>query len=70
MVNYRLISDMIGLKYINSNCFASALTFNKWACNAFLRDFNISTAKAILLRNPSEVKPIQIADELGFPLPL
>lgn len=59
--------DMVGQKYINSGCFASALTFNKWACNAFLRDFGISTAKAILLRDPSEAKPIQIADELGFP---
>jgi D-alanine-D-alanine ligase len=59
--------DMIGLPYINSGCFASSLTFNKWACNAFLRDFGISTAKAILLRNPAEAKPIQIADELGFP---
>ena len=59
--------DMIGLSYVNSGCFASALTFNKWACNAFLRDFGIHTAKAILLRNPNEVHPIQIADELGFP---
>ena len=59
--------DMIGLPYINSGCFASALTFNKWACNAFLRDFGISTAKAILLRDPLEAKPIEIADELGFP---
>lgn len=59
--------DMIGLPYVNSGCFASALTFNKWACNAFLRDFGISTAKAILLRNPADAKPIQIADELGFP---
>ena len=59
--------DMIGMPYINSGCFASSLTFNKWACNAFLRDFGISTAKAILLRSPNDVKPIQIADELGFP---
>ncbi len=59
--------DMIGLPYVNSNCFASALTFNKWACNSFLRDFGISTAKAILLRDPNEAKPIQIADELEFP---
>src|SRR5690606_9965046 len=44
-----------------------ALTFNKWMCNAFLRDFGISTAKAILLRKPEDAKPIQIADELGFP---
>lgn len=59
--------DMVGQKYTNSDCFASALTFNKWACNTFLRDFGISTAKAILLRNSNEAKPIQIADELGFP---
>ena len=59
--------DMIDLPYINSNCFASSLSFNKWACNSFLRDFGISTAKAILLRDPSEAKPIQIANELGFP---
>jgi len=59
--------DMINLPYINSGCLASALTFNKWACNSFLRDFGISTAKAILLRNPEDAKPIEIADELGFP---
>ena len=29
--------DMIGMPYINSGCFASSLTFNKWACNSFLR---------------------------------
>lgn len=59
--------DMIGLPYVNSNVWASALTFNKWACNAFLRDFGISTAKAILLRSPENINVIQIADELGFP---
>ena len=59
--------DMIHLPYVNSSCLPSALSFNKWACNSFLRDFGISTAKAILLRDPNEAKPIQIADELGFP---
>ena len=59
--------DMINLPYVNSGCLASALSFNKWACNSFLRDYGISTAKAILLRTPEDAKPIQIADELGFP---
>lgn len=59
--------DMIDLPYVNSNAFASSLTFNKWACNSFLRDFGVSTAKAILLRNVNDVHPIQIADEIGFP---
>ncbi|MBL7899977.1 MAG: D-alanine--D-alanine ligase [Crocinitomicaceae bacterium] len=59
--------DMIGLRYINSNCFAASLSFNKWACNSFLRAFGISTAKAILIRNGETPNPIEIADELGFP---
>ena len=59
--------DMIKMSYVNSGLLASALSFNKWACNSFLRDHGISTAKAILLRNTDEVKPIQIANELGFP---
>ena len=59
--------DMIGLKYINSNSFGSSLTFNKWACNSFLRAFGIATAKAILLRKGESPNPIEIADEIGFP---
>lgn len=59
--------DIIGLPYVNSGVLASSLSFNKWACNSFLRDHGISTAKAILLRNSDEIKPIEIADELGFP---
>lgn len=59
--------DMVGLPYVNSNCFAAALSFNKWACNSFLRAFGIATAKAILIRKSDVPNPIEIADELGFP---
>ena len=59
--------DMIGLPYINSNAFAASLSFNKWACNSFLRGFGIATAKAILIRKGDTPNPIEIADELGFP---
>lgn len=59
--------DLVGLHYINSTCFAAALSFNKWACNSFLRAFGIATAKAILIRNGETPNPIEIADELGFP---
>ena len=43
------------------------LSFNKWACNSFLRAFGIATAKAILIRRGDTPNPIEIADELGFP---
>lgn len=59
--------DMTGIPYVNSNAFASSLSFNKWACNSFLRAFGISTAKAILIRRGETPNPIEIADELGFP---
>jgi len=59
--------DMIGLKYINSSPFGSTLTFNKWACNSFLRAFGIATAKAILIRKGDTPNAIEIADEIGFP---
>jgi len=59
--------DIINLAYVNSGVLASALTFNKWACNSFLRDYGINTAKAILLRQSDKVNVIEIASELGFP---
>lgn len=59
--------DMIGLRYMNSGPFGSSLTFNKWACNSFLRAFGIATAKAILLRKGETPNAIAIADEIGFP---
>lgn len=59
--------DMIKMPYVNSSLFASSLSFNKWACNSFLRAFGIATAKAILIRRGDTPNPIEIADELGFP---
>ncbi|NOQ73940.1 MAG: D-alanine--D-alanine ligase [Crocinitomix sp.] len=59
--------DMIGLPYVNSGPFGSALTFNKWACNSFLRAFGIATAKAILIRKGESPSAFEIADEIGFP---
>jgi D-alanine-D-alanine ligase len=59
--------DMLGMKYINSPVFGSALTFNKWACNSFLRGFGIATARAILIRKGESPNLIEIADEIGFP---
>ncbi|MCG8577574.1 MAG: D-alanine--D-alanine ligase [Flavobacteriales bacterium] len=59
--------DMLGLPYANSSVFSASLSFNKWACNSFLRAFGIATARAILIRKGDSPNPIEIADELGFP---
>ncbi|MGB1103805.1 MAG: D-alanine--D-alanine ligase [Crocinitomicaceae bacterium] len=59
--------DMLQIPYINSPVFGSAITFNKWACNSFLRAFGIATGKAILIRKGESPNPIELADEIGFP---
>lgn len=59
--------DMLKIPYANSNVFAAALSFNKWACNSFLNKFGVNTAKAILIRKGETPNVIEIADELGFP---
>ncbi|MDR2791193.1 MAG: D-alanine--D-alanine ligase [Tannerellaceae bacterium] len=61
--------ELTGIPYSSCGVLASALTFNKYNCNAFLRSFGILTASSILLRKgdtlPSEE---DIVARLGLPL--
>jgi D-alanine-D-alanine ligase len=59
--------DLLKIPYTTSGVLTSALTFNKYTCKAFLNNFGINTAKAILVRKGSDVKPDYIAKELGLP---
>lgn len=60
--------EMKGLPYINSNSISSALSFDKWFCNQFLKSFGIPVAKSILLTHKTEYTPDHIGTELQFPL--
>jgi D-alanine-D-alanine ligase len=59
--------DLLKIPYTTSGVLTSALTFNKYTCKAFLNNFGINTAKAILVRKGSDVQPEYIAKELGLP---
>lgn len=59
--------DMIELPYVNSGVLASSLTFNKWACNEFLKGFGIEIAKSVLLRRNDTINVQEIGDKLLFP---
>lgn len=59
--------DLLKIPYTTSGVLTSALTFNKYTCKAFLNNFGINTAKAILIRKGSDVKADYIAKELGLP---
>lgn len=59
--------DLIDLPYVNSNVFASSLTFNKWGCNKFLSQFGLNVAKSVLLRQGDKIDSEFIGETLNFP---
>lgn len=61
--------DMVGIPYSCCGVLASALTFNKFACNHYLKTFGIRTAESLLLRNNDrgQVDSQAIVDQVGLP---
>jgi D-alanine-D-alanine ligase len=60
--------DMQGIPYLNSGPLASALSFDKWFCNQFLKSFGIPVAKSLLFTNENEYSIENIEAELGLPV--
>ncbi len=60
--------DMIGIPYSSCGMMASALTFDKYICNKFLKNFNILVADSALIRQGQAYDPEQIVKELGLPV--
>ena len=60
--------DMLKLPYSNCGVLASALTFNKFICNNFLKPFGFNVAESMVLR-PRDIYNVEsIADKIGLPL--
>lgn len=60
--------DMLQIPYVGSGVLASSLTFNKYYCNTFLRNFDIvNIAKSVLLRKNETINTEKIISEIGFP---
>ena len=60
--------DMIGLPYSSCGMLVSALTFNKYVCNHYLKGFGVRIADSVLLRRDYNVVPEEIIHRLGLPL--
>lgn len=60
--------DMLDIPYSSCNWMASALTFNKFLCNNFLKNFGLNVAKSVYLHKDSRYDINSIADNLGFPI--
>lgn len=60
--------DMLGIPYSTCGVLTSALTFNKYTCNQFLRSRGMAVADSILLQRTQPVDPEKIVETLGLPL--
>lgn len=59
--------EMLGIPYSSCGVLASAITFNKFTCNQYLKGFGIRVSESILLRKGMTIKPEEITQKLGYP---
>jgi len=60
--------EMLQIPYSSCNVQSSALTFNKYFCNNYLRSFNIAMAQSVRLIAGEKYSAAQIIETLGLPL--
>ncbi|MGI5975603.1 MAG: D-alanine--D-alanine ligase [Paludibacter sp.] len=59
--------DMTGIPYSNCGVLASALTFNKFTCNQYLKSYGVKVAESILLREGQTISSKEVKEKIGFP---
>lgn len=60
--------EMKNIPYINSGPLASALSFDKWYCNQFLKGFDIQVARSIFLTDRKQYSAQKKIDILDLPV--
>ncbi|OAV73520.1 D-alanine--D-alanine ligase A [Bacteroidales bacterium Barb6] len=60
--------DLMGIPYSSCGVLASALTFNKYMCNRYLRSFGIRTAESVRLLKGQTITDEEAVARLGLPL--
>lgn len=59
--------DLIGLPYSSCGVLASAVTFNKFTCNQYLKGFGVKVSEALLLRAGQTVDNNVVVEKIGLP---
>ena len=59
--------DMVGVPYNTSSSAITALTFQKFHCNQFLKSFAINVPEAVLIKPDDEINEKQILKKVGLP---
>lgn len=60
--------DMLNIPYSTCGAMASALSFNKFVCNNFLKNFKIRVANSVYLSEETTYDTKKIVEELKLPL--
>jgi len=60
--------ELLKIPYSCCRVLAAALTFDKYFCNNFLKNFDINVAESILLLNNQQIDNQAIIQKLGLPL--
>ena len=59
--------DMIGVPYNTSSAAITSLTFQKFHCNQFLKNFGVSVAEAMLIKPGDKINEEEILKKVGLP---
>lgn len=60
--------DMLNIPYSNCGVMASALTFNKYVCNHYLKNFGIKISPSIRLLKGETIDSAEVVKQLGLPV--
>jgi D-alanine-D-alanine ligase len=60
--------DLINVPVINASMLSSALSFDKWFCNQFLKNFGIPMADSIVLHKGESYNSTEIITRLSLPI--
>lgn len=60
--------DMLQIPYVNSGVLGSALSFDKWYCNQFLKGFGFAVAQSELFQRGASIDSQKLISKLGLPL--
>ena len=60
--------DLVKIPYSTCGVYSSALTFNKYFCSNYLRNFGITMAKSVRLFKGDKIDADQLIEKLGLPV--
>jgi D-alanine-D-alanine ligase len=60
--------EMVGIPYLNSGVLASALSFDKWYCNQFLKGFGFNVASSVIMTSIKQYNTNELIHTLGLPI--